>query len=314
MPPKETLAQETLTREAKTIEKPFAAGQSGEQRSFGAVPGKPISIGTGFEALSFKHAMFAGAMDPLVMIDHYIMAGPTFGAHPHAGISAVTVLFEDSQGTFNNRDSLGNDIDLKPGDLYWLKAGRGAVHDEKPTLSSRAHGLQLFVNLPAGMKQDAPQSLHVKAADMPIFERAGASVRVVLGDSNGLSGARPPALPMTILDARLDAHGQFAHEVPSGHAALLVCISGTIEVDHGEGVREVAAGQALAIEARREPFALALRTDVASQAALVTSEPIGEDFVQRGPFVMSTKTELDQVEADYRAGLLGTLTDEQSRE
>ena len=66
--------------------------------------GKPLFIRSGFEALSFKHAMFDGLMDPLVMVDHYTMTKPTFGAHPHAGMSAVTVLFEDSQGAFNNRN------------------------------------------------------------------------------------------------------------------------------------------------------------------------------------------------------------------
>ncbi len=310
MPLKETLEQETLTQEAQTIEKPSAVGHSGDQRCFGPVPGKPFSIGTGFEASSFKHAMFAGAMDPLVMIDHYIMTEPTFGAHPHAGISAVTVLFDDSTGIFNNRDSLGNDINLKPGDLYWLKAGRGAVHDEKPRPGSRVHGLQMFVNLPSSMKQDAPQSLHVKAADIPILARAGATVRVVLGQSNGLSGARPPALPLTILDAKLEPSGRFSHEVTASHACVLVCISGKIEISNDEEMMEVAAGQAFAIAARKGPFALALQADVASQAVLVTGEPLREDFAQRGPFVMNTVAELDQIEADYQAGLLGALTNE----
>lgn len=288
----------------------MSAQEPPTQDDLGAVPGKPISVGRGFNALSFKHAMFAGAMDPLVMIDHYVMTEPTFGAHGHAGISAVTVLFEDSAGRFNNRDSLGNDIDLEPGDLYWLKAGRGAVHDEKPVPGSRAHGLQIFVNLPARMRQDAPQSLHVRAANMPVIECAGVRVRVVLGESNDLSAVRPPALPMTILDASFQSGGQFDHEMAPGHAAVLVCIRGAIEVDYGEGHRKVTAGEALAIEACRNPRDLSLCTDIASQAVLITSEPIREDFVQRGPFVMRTDAELDQVEADYRAGLLGTLPED----
>lgn len=276
----------------------------------GAFPGQPISIGKGFNALSFKHAMFAGAMDPLVMIDHYVMTEPTFGAYGHAGISAVTVLFEDSEGIFNNRDSLGNDIDLEPGDLYWLKAGSGAVHDEKPAPGSRAHGLQIFVNLPARMRQDAPQSLHVRSAKVPVIECPGARVRVVLGESNVLSAPRPPALPMTILDASFQPDGQFAHELAPRHAAMLVCIRGEIEVDLGSGHQKVAAGQVLPIEPRQKPRDLSLHADVVSQAVLLTGEPIGEDFVQRGPFVMSTEAELDRVEADYRAGRLGTLTDD----
>jgi len=105
------------------------------------VTGTCFSIGNGFEAQSLKHEQFDGLMDPLVMIDHYTMTTPTFGAHPHAGMSSVSILFEDSEGVFNNRDSLGNNIDLLPGDAYWLMAGRGAIHDEKPTRGSHTHGL-----------------------------------------------------------------------------------------------------------------------------------------------------------------------------
>ncbi|HBM83879.1 MAG TPA: pirin family protein, partial [Halieaceae bacterium] len=88
--------------------------------------GDALEIGAGFVAQSFRERNFAGAMDPLVMVDHYRMTEPTFGPHPHAGLSAVSVLFEDSDGAFHNRDSLGNDFDLLPGELYWLKAGSGA--------------------------------------------------------------------------------------------------------------------------------------------------------------------------------------------
>jgi redox-sensitive bicupin YhaK (pirin superfamily) len=141
---------------------------------------KYLEIGNGFTALSFKHASFDEIMDPLIMVDHFRMSKPTFGEHGHAGISAVSVLFEDSEGAFNNRDSLGNNIDLKPGDLYWLKAGKGAMHDEKPLPGARTHGLQMFVNLPASQKHEAPEAVHVKAGAMPIIKSATHRVRVVL--------------------------------------------------------------------------------------------------------------------------------------
>eukprot|EP00903_Cladosiphon_okamuranus_P005214 g5212.t1 len=125
-------------------------------------------------------------MDPFIMVDHYTMTEPTFGAHPHAGLSAVTVLFEDTEGKFNNRDSLGNDFDINPGDLYWLNAGSGAIHDEAPRKGASIHGLQIFVNLPGRMKHQAPSSLHVKREDMPTLKGQGYRVRLVLGRSNGV--------------------------------------------------------------------------------------------------------------------------------
>jgi len=94
--------------------------------------GKQIKIGDGFSAQSYRHSEFDGLMDPLIMVDHFVMTKPTFGTHAHAGLSAVTVMFEDSEGGFRNRDSLGNDIDLAPGDLYWFKAAKGAIHSEEP--------------------------------------------------------------------------------------------------------------------------------------------------------------------------------------
>lgn len=90
------------------------------------IGGRRVDIGTGFSALNFDHHQFGGLLDPLVMVDHFTMSEPTFGTHPHAGVSAVWVMLEDSRGRYYNRDSLGNDIDLEPGDLYWLKAGRAA--------------------------------------------------------------------------------------------------------------------------------------------------------------------------------------------
>src|SRR6056297_1572193 len=76
--------------------------------------GRPLTIGDGFQAQSYQHADFRGLMDPLIMVDHFVMTQPTFGTHAHAGLSAVTVMFEDSEGAFRNRDSLGNDLDLGP--------------------------------------------------------------------------------------------------------------------------------------------------------------------------------------------------------
>lgn len=273
------------------------------------ITGERLSIGQGFRALSFKHARFSGLMDPLVMVDHYFMSEPTFGAHAHAGMSAVTVLFEDSVGLFNNRDSMGNDIDLEPGDLYWLKAGSGALHDEKPTPGSRTHGLQMFVNLPARLKHDAPEALHVKAVDMPQIVRSDAKVRLVLGRSNGLVGASSPALPLTILDAMINVGGEFEHEVALGHSQWIHVVKGSVEILDGERLITIHSGEAFSVGGKPEPVTLVLRASSESQVVVVTGEPIKEAFVQRGPFVMTTEDEIEQVEAAYRSGRLGGLSD-----
>ena len=250
-------------------------------------------------------------MDPLVMVDHYRMSEPTFGAHPHAGLSAVSVLFEDSEGKFHNRDSLGNDFDLMPGDLYWLKAGSGAVHDEAPRAGAKIHGLQVFVNLPARMKQDAPESLRVRAQDMPVLEADGSRVRVVLGASNGMTGQVSPALPMTILDGKIAGGFTFAHDLQPGENSWVYAIEGEIElIVTGEKVR-LRAGESIAIESHSGSATKIIEfTSVAdsdAHFALFAAEPVREAFVHKGPFVMNNEAEVAQVEADYAAGKLGHL-------
>src|ERR1700743_2709297 len=92
----------------------------------------PHKIGNGFTAHHFSEEMFGGSMDPLVMCDDFVMTSPTFDPHLHAGISAVTAMFENSVGGFINRDTLGHNVTLNAGDLYWLAAASGAAHEELP--------------------------------------------------------------------------------------------------------------------------------------------------------------------------------------
>jgi hypothetical protein len=273
--------------------------------------GDALEIGAGFVAQSFRERNFAGAMDPLVMVDHYRMTEPTFGPHPHAGLSAVSVLFEDSDGAFHNRDSLGNDFDLLPGELYWLKAGSGAVHDESPRTGARIHGLQVFVNLPARMKRDAPESRHVRVRDIPVLETDGHRVRVVLGNSNGISGRGSPALPMTILDGRIGPGFAFTHDLQAGENAWIYAIEGEIELAVAGRAARLQAGESLAVKAASDSGAPAIElTNTAGTAAhfaLFAATPVEEVFVQKGPFVMSNEAEIARVEADYAAGKLGRL-------
>ncbi len=279
----------------------------GLTRHSGLIAGQPFAVGTGFKALSFRHAQYAGMMDPLIMVDHFTMRAPTFGPHPHAGLSAVSLLFEDSVGAFNNQDSLGNDLDLMPGDLYWLKAGCGAVHDEKPKPGGRTHALQVFVNLPAAMKYDAPDALHVKARDMPVLEGAGWRTRIALGQSQGTNGASAPALPMTILDIHLDKDGRFEHEIPAGRAAFILSVSGSVRLDRGDAPLAMEAGYSTSIHAGDAGAALRMHGVSKSHLVLLQAAPIREPFVQRGPFAMSTDAEIEAMIAAHQNGALGAL-------
>ncbi len=266
--------------------------------------GERMTRRTGFEALSFIHRQLDGLMDPLIMVDHFTMTEPTFAPHAHAGLSAVSVLLEDSTGHFRNRDSLGNDIELAPGDLFWLKAARGAVHDEAPTPGSRTHALQIFVNLPAAQKLDAPAARHVPTTEMPVIEGPGHRVRVMTGQSNGVTGATPPALPLTILDIGLEPGGSFTHRAEPEDATWLHLIRGEIEVELNATRHLLSRDTALATHGAKE---IRLLSGDGGQAVLLGGTPLREPFVQKGPFAMSDADQLAAVVAAVEAGELGTI-------
>ena len=273
--------------------------------------GRAIELGDGFTAKTFREKDFIGAMDPLVMVDHYRMTKPTFGPHPHAGLSAVSILFEDSQGAFHNRDSLGNDFDLMPGDLYWLKAGSGVIHDELPRPNSNIHGLQVFVNLSDALRKNAPESVHVKAEAMPVYQEHGNRIRVVLGESNKLVGQQSPTGSMTILDGKIATGSHFSHLLKERENAWIYAIEGGLKLTVSGRELRLNVGQAFAISSAQygELDTVHLSNSGADFAhfVLFSAKPIGETFVQQGPFIMKTEAGIEQAKADFAAGKFGQL-------
>ncbi|MFK7856743.1 MAG: pirin family protein [Granulosicoccus sp.] len=277
----------------------------------GPVDGETLSIGNGFSAQSFRARDVDLEMDPLVMVDHYVMTEPTFGTHPHAGLSTMSLIFLDSEGRFHNRDSLGNDFDLLPGDLYWLKAGRGALHNESPRENSRIHGLQVFVNVPQEFRYDEPSSLLVRQQDMPMISNSQHKVRVALGESNGVVGAQSPAMPMTILDGQLLHQGGFEHELTSGRNAWIHAIDGEIDVSGLADVVRLRKGQAIAINnsKSRDPITVGVFAANNSQAqfALLDGRAVKEPYVQQGPFVMGSIDDIESTKRAFNEGRFGSI-------
>lgn len=269
--------------------------------------GNSFKIRDGFDALGFSHTSFSGLMDPLIMVDHYTMTKPTFGAHPHAGLSAVSLLFEDSVGKFHNQDSLGNDFDLLPGDLYWLNAGSGVVHDESPRKNSKTHGLQVFVNLPKSLKHEAPQSTLVRANKMPVIEGKGYRVRVATGQSNGVKGKIIPSNLLTILDGKMLVSSKFTHQPQEGEQSWIYAVSGSIDVYIGEKNFILKQGQSIAANAAGLPISIINKQFNSAHFAMFSGPAIGEKFVQRGPFAMSSEAELNKVQRKYELGLFGPI-------
>jgi redox-sensitive bicupin YhaK (pirin superfamily) len=266
-------------------------------------------VGEAFNALAFRYSDYDTGFDPLIMVDHYTMTGSTFGSHPHAGLSAVSIIFEDSLGKFHNRDSLGNDFDLEPGDLYWLKAGSGVFHNEEPRKNSRIHGLQVFVNMPNEDKEDEPSSLHVNAIDVPIISEHGARVRVLLGECNGVQAKKSPSTPLTILDGKLHASKHFSFEVDKEVSAWIYAICGTLKLEAGTSAEVLKQGTSVALTSALDGVKVSIKNLGLEEGhfAVLSGKPINEPFVQQGPLVASNANSMARTIDRKEKGLFGII-------
>jgi redox-sensitive bicupin YhaK (pirin superfamily) len=242
-------------------------------------------------------------LDPFITADHFRMWQPTFAPHPHAGFSAVTYLFDDSETGFRNRDSLGGLHHIQPGSLHWTMAGSGVMHEEVPMEPGKvAHGLQIFVNLPASHKLVAPAAGHATAAQMPRLALGDGEARLAFGRYQGVDGPPMPAPgDATLLELRLPAGGSATLALGPGQQGLLIVIDGTLEV-----AQETAcAGDTLAVDMGAS---VDLRAHGgAARVAWLAGTPWREPLVMHGPFGMNTQAQLHDAIARYQSGGMGRL-------
>ena len=270
------------------------------------VTARPTPVGTGCTIAQFRHETFHGAaMSPFVMVDHFHMWQPTFDVHPHAGFSAVTLMFEDTRGEMLSRDSLGHRSHFGAGDLHWTLAGSGILHTQLPVgEQAHLHALQIFVNLPARLKNLAPDSFCVQGKQMPIIGKVGARVRVVAGQVGPLiSPARTPT-PVLMLDIKLQSIAEpYTVDLPAGWNAWLHVVSGTLDLDDTRSLR---AGQAICASAE-EASQLSLSTPEEVHCVLLAAPNIDEAVVTHGPFVFESKASLQQALERLQAGHFGEV-------
>ncbi|UXS01918.1 pirin family protein [Agrobacterium tumefaciens] len=173
----------------------------------------------------------AGLLSPFLGVDHYWMSAPTFPLHQHAGMSAVSYLFLDSETGMNNRDSIGTHNLIQPGGLHWTTAGRGVAHEEVPAERGKTvHGLQFFVALTPSKRDIAPFPLILESQDVPIVQLPGARIRVPLGSYGQKRSPLAPPTEVTLLDISLEEGAELTVPVPEGHLLFAMPIFGTVEV------------------------------------------------------------------------------------
>ena len=184
------------------------------------VPAASFSKGQGFTAYSVGQQQLGAAIAPFLQLDHYFMTQPTFAEHPHQGFSAVTYLFEDSEGSFFNEDSQGDRSTIAPGDLHWTQAGSGIRHNETPIEPGKmCHGIQMFVDLPIADKSLPAKAFHLTAAQISVYTTdSGGRVRVIVGEANGVISPLNISTKIRFLDVILPANSSIWHWLRTGLA------------------------------------------------------------------------------------------------
>jgi hypothetical protein len=243
-------------------------------------------------------------LDPFLLLDHFQSDDPSdylagFPWHPHRGIETVTYMLA---GEVDHRDSIGNAGAIGPGDVQWMTAGGGIMHEEmpRPGADGGMGGFQLWVNLPASLKMTKPRYQDVPSASIPEVRRDdGAVVRVIAGEVDGVRGAVGEIYAEPeYLDVSLPAGVHFVQPVPRGHAAFAYVFEGEgavgVSADLGyrgelDGVLLAAPhlavfgdGDEVRVEADGSPV----------RFLLVSGRPLGEPIARYGPFVMNTREEL----------------------
>jgi quercetin 2,3-dioxygenase len=241
------------------------------------------------------------ALGPFVFIDHYrhrSRRGIGDTPHPHAGIEVLSYLLE---GSVDHRDSMGFTDRLGPGDAQWIRAGRGILHAEQP-LGGR-HGLQLWTNLPPAQKFVEPTYASYRAAGIPLVERPGARVRVVVGHVEDVVGPMVLATPTVFAHVQLDAGAAITLTVdPSAELGIYV-LDGVIQSETNSPV----GPGTLALLTPGSRVALASAAGSTTNVALLGGLPAQGPILFAGPFVMDTSERLLQAKQDYLAGRMGRL-------
>ena len=272
-------------------------------------------VGDGFPVRTlFAYPNLGSVLSPFLLLDY---AGPMeypptsqrrgVGEHPHRGFETVTIVYH---GEVEHRDSSGGGGRIGPGDVQWMTAASGLVHEEFHGRDFARRGgrfemVQLWVNLPARHKMAPPRYQGILNDQIPAVELPGGrgTLRVIAGEFGGAKGPARTFTPIHLWDLRLASDQPIDLPVPDGYTTALVVLEGAVHVKGSEpiGAAEVGlfdrAGTSIDIESAKDVTAL-----------LLCGEPIDEPIVGSGPFVMNTVQEIHQALADYRTGKLGRLS------
>jgi redox-sensitive bicupin YhaK (pirin superfamily) len=275
---------------------------------------RPHWVGNGFHVRSlFSYDGLGQHLSPFLLLDH---AAPTpfqpavkprgVGQHPHRGFETVTIVY---QGELEHRDSTGAGGLIGPGDVQWMTAAGGILHEEFHSREFTQRGgtvemVQLWVNLPAKDKMGPAGYQTLLNSQMPLVDLPDGAgrVRVIAGAFSGQAGPARTHTPMDVWDLRLTQGGTARLQARAGHTLALVVLHGTVLVNGSEVARE---GQLVHFD--RDGSTVELEANNDATVLWLSGEPIDEPVVGYGPFVMNSEAEIQQAITDFNAGRFGQL-------
>jgi len=272
-------------------------------------------VGDGFPVKNlFSYDRLGQAISPFLLLDYAApyQFNPTtaqhgVGSHPHRGFETVTLAY---QGEVTHKDSSGGGGTIQSGDVQWMTAGSGVVHEEfhSPDFA-KAGGLfemvQLWVNLPAKDKMTAPRYQALNGADISRIElddQAG-HIRVIAGEFGGHQGPALTYSPINVWDGELKADYETFIQVPALHNAIVVVLSGEVIIN---GTQKV-VDSSIVMFAKDGEIAIQLQANQDTKFLVLTGEPLDEPIQGYGPFVMNTKEEIIQAFDDFNKGKFGEI-------
>lgn len=273
-------------------------------------------VGNGFPVRSvFDYNGLGRELSPFLLLDYaapYSFPPGTerrgVGAHPHKGFETVTVAY---QGELEHRDSSGGGGKIGAGDVQWMTAGKGIVHEEFHSQDFTRQGgplqmVQLWVNLRARDKTAEPGYQTLLKSQIPSVELPADAgfVRVIAGEFDGRKGPAKTFTPMDLWDVGLRAGASVKLPLPEGHTAAFLVLGGEVVPEGGQAARE---GD-LAVFSRTGS-GIALSAVSEARLLVLAGEPIAEPVVGHGPFVMNTREEIQQAFEDYQLGRMGGIAD-----
>ncbi len=254
-------------------------------------------------------------VDPFLLLHHY---GPyaisaynnpfDLGPHPHRGFEPITLLFKGEQ---LHRDSLGNEMLVKAGDVQWTTAGRGIIHAEGPSKEfvergGELEGIQLWLNLPAKDKMMPAAYQHLKSEDIPMVKSDDGSIqlKVIAGELAGVQGLIRTQTDVNVFTVHALEKGSMVIALPKDHQSLVYLLDGEMLINNEEPIKK-GATQMLTFNTDGDSIEISAKKE--SNLLVLSGAPITEEVTQYGPYVMNTQTEIMEAMRDFQQGKMGYL-------